>query len=264
MDAPPGVAEAGLVVRSIPSGTQVVSGTVVANQGTPAVNANRWPVQLTDGLGNFGALLDTLARAGFVRNRRYDGLSGLVPGTYHSVYRLAARPYALSFAIGAGARKQFATIHHAATAIKRVRLRHVWVAVQGSTVASILHAELRQINSAPATGNPVITPKVASADIVAAEVTCLALPTTAGTELGGPFADCQWNLGVTAAGSVVNPPPPIVWRDLLRPGGEGPPDHEAEQPVIRAGNLDGWAVTFDSSAATTITAYVTIEFTEET
>lgn len=30
--------------------TQPVSGTVIANQGTPAVLANRWPVQITDGV----------------------------------------------------------------------------------------------------------------------------------------------------------------------------------------------------------------------
>jgi len=49
--------EQGLVVRNIPSGTQVisgtvtatVSGTVTANQGTPASLSNPWPVQLSNG-----------------------------------------------------------------------------------------------------------------------------------------------------------------------------------------------------------------------
>lgn len=49
--------EQGLVVRNIPSGTQVisgsvtatVSGTVTANQGTPASLSSPWPVQLSNG-----------------------------------------------------------------------------------------------------------------------------------------------------------------------------------------------------------------------
>ncbi len=39
----------GLVVRNIPSGTQPVSGTVTANQGTPNVSTNSWPTRITDG-----------------------------------------------------------------------------------------------------------------------------------------------------------------------------------------------------------------------
>jgi len=35
--------------RNIPSGTQPVSGTVTANQGSPAATANAWPTKLTDG-----------------------------------------------------------------------------------------------------------------------------------------------------------------------------------------------------------------------
>lgn len=36
-------------VTTIPGGTQPVSGTVTANQGTGTTLANKWPVQLTDG-----------------------------------------------------------------------------------------------------------------------------------------------------------------------------------------------------------------------
>lgn len=49
LNAAPVSTDYGLVVRNIPSGTQTVSGTVTGNQGTPAVTANRWPVQITDG-----------------------------------------------------------------------------------------------------------------------------------------------------------------------------------------------------------------------
>lgn len=41
--------EQSLIVRNIPSGTQTVSGTVTANQGTANTIANGWPVKLTDG-----------------------------------------------------------------------------------------------------------------------------------------------------------------------------------------------------------------------
>ncbi len=40
--------------------------------------------------------------------------------TYSAVYRLAARPYALSNAFAAAGRKQYATIHHTAAAVKTV------------------------------------------------------------------------------------------------------------------------------------------------
>lgn len=49
INSAPGGTEYGLVCRNIPSGTQGVSGTVTANQGTAAATAGRWPVQLTDG-----------------------------------------------------------------------------------------------------------------------------------------------------------------------------------------------------------------------
>lgn len=36
-------------VTATPTGTQAVSGTVTANQGTPAAIANAWPIKFTDG-----------------------------------------------------------------------------------------------------------------------------------------------------------------------------------------------------------------------
>src|SRR4029077_4177268 len=52
----------GLVHMSVdsftPGGTQTVAGTVTANQGTPAAQANAWPVFLSDNTGHlqFGTL----------------------------------------------------------------------------------------------------------------------------------------------------------------------------------------------------------------
>jgi hypothetical protein len=48
--APVGTEEA-LVTRNIPSGTQPVSGTVTANQGTPGAVGSAWPVEQTNGAG---------------------------------------------------------------------------------------------------------------------------------------------------------------------------------------------------------------------
>lgn len=190
--------------------------------------------------------------------------------TYRAVYRLAARPYALSNVFGGAGRKQFATIHHAATAKKWVRLRHVWVALESASAAGIIMADLiRLTDAAAATGNPAITPGKSIASDDAAESTCLALPTTPGTEGTEPIATTEWNAGITAAGATTNPLPDLVWRDLLELIGMGNPigmsDYEAErrQPQIRPGVAEGWAVTFDASAALTAKGYVSIEFSEE-
>ena len=180
--------------------------------------------------------------------------------TFSAFYRLAARPYALSNAFGAAGRKQYATIFHAAGATKTVKLRRVLVAVKSASVAAIIDTDLIRLTAAttPATGNPAITPTPANAaDTV--EATCLALPTTAGTE-SGLYNSQEWNLGVTAAGTVVNPPPPTAFVDLLSFIGR---DQEMKHPTMRAGVAEGWAVTFDCSAAATILGYVMIEFTEE-
>lgn len=64
-NAAPGSTDYGLVTRNIPSGTQTVSGTVTANQGTAAAIAGKWPVQVTDGT-NTMPTMDAAARAGFV------------------------------------------------------------------------------------------------------------------------------------------------------------------------------------------------------
>jgi hypothetical protein len=45
----PGGTEQALIVRNIPSGTQPVSGTTTANQGTAAASSGAWPAKVTDG-----------------------------------------------------------------------------------------------------------------------------------------------------------------------------------------------------------------------
>ena len=182
--------------------------------------------------------------------------------TYTAVYRLAARPYAISKVFTAGSRFQFATIHHAATAVKMAKIKRCEIALESSSVAGIIVADLKRITTAPATGNPAITPSPADPGDAAAETTCLSLPTTAATE-GALHSMLEWNLGITTTGSVINPPPPLQWLTLW-PQTQGASEASTDKfPTIRAGILEGFAVTLDVSSASTVKGFVVIEFTEE-
>lgn len=197
-------------------------------------------------------------------------LSPKLDQTYFAVYRLAARPYQLSNVFGAAGRKQFATIFHTVAATRLVRLRNVWVALRSASAAVDVMADLVRLTAAtpPATGNPAITPRLMRSGIVpvgpgAAEATCLALPTTAGSEGADIVSNAMWSLGITGAGSAINPPPPVSWIDLLALSfAESKPEH-VELPVMYPGVAEGWAVTLDASAAATVTGLVVIRFTEE-
>jgi hypothetical protein len=182
--------------------------------------------------------------------------------TYQAVYRLAARPYAISNAFGAAGRKQFATIYHPATALKTVRLCRVTVSIESSSAAAIIVADLIRLTAttAPATGHPAITPDPTSAGLAAAEATCLVLPTTAGSEAAQPFACQEWNLGITGTAPLTNPPPPVQEVVLYDTSQGGP--NEVSPLIIRANLAEGWAVTIDCSAASTVKGFVRITFTE--
>lgn len=178
--------------------------------------------------------------------------------TFDAVFRLAARPYALSRASAGAERIQFATLYHLAAAVKHVRIAAVQVAVESASAAAIVAADLVKLTSTttPATGNPAITPTPRDPGDPAAEVTCLALPTTAGTE-GALVASTEWNLGITGAASTTNPPPATAWVDLYR---ESP---RLKPVVIRAGKAEGLAVVLDVNAALTYKAFVAVTFTED-
>jgi hypothetical protein len=181
--------------------------------------------------------------------------------TYRAVYRLATRIFRLSNTYAAAGRKQYATIHHAATATKTVRLRSVKVTLDSAGVAVFCAVELVRITAAPATGNPAITPILADSGDPAVEATCLALPTTAGTEAAAPYSQREWNFGAaTTATAAAAPVPPQPQVEMIEQSAR---DDEGKLPTIRAGVLEGWAVTVDANAAATVTGYVQIEFTEE-
>lgn len=182
--------------------------------------------------------------------------------TYTAIYRLAARPYAISKLFTAGSRFQFATLHHAAAAVKLIKVRRVLVALESSSVAGITMADLVRITTAPATGNPAITPGKHSSLDSAAEATAFTLPTTAATE-ADLFASIEWNLGITGAASTVNPPPPLTYQELYSDTNDLGPGGECRPILIRPGVLEGVAVTLDCNAAATVKGFVIIRFTEE-
>jgi hypothetical protein len=205
---------------------------------------------------------NTVVRLGVVG----DGIEPLVATrprkavTHRALYRVAARPYWLAKVFSANTRVQFATIHHAASAVKTVKLRRVMFALNGSSGAAVLHLDLVRITTAPATGNPAITPSKSDSADAAAEATCLALPTTGGTEEAQPWSSLAANLGIAGAAPTTVPGPTIDWAVLYDDAG---PDSDGKPPTIRAGVLEGWSVTVDNNAASSVTGLVMIEFTEE-
>lgn len=183
---------------------------------------------------------------------------------YTALYRLAdatAATRILSVALTANASKQVATIYHAASATKRVQVKYASIQVVGATVAAAFEFELQPLSAttAPATGNPAITPGKHDQADGAAEATCLALPTTAGsvTAVNSPvgigFAQ-GW--GIIANDTNVRPGGPIVLWDSTADG-------DGKDLIMRATNAEGYAVIARANAATTLTFICTIIFTEE-
>lgn len=189
------------------------------------------------------------------------GDDGHLRGTkdsYAAVYRLAAETAAtaLSAAFTANQNRQLATIHHAATATKTCTLRRVELYV-AATAASVVSFDLVRITSAPATGNPAITSVAANPASGAAEVTCLALPTTAGTQAAGQLFSQEMNLGANTALTATWPPDPIV----LWPA-EGTDAVDTQDLQMRPGVLEGYAVVGRSVAAVTLKYTARFIFTE--
>jgi hypothetical protein len=177
--------------------------------------------------------------------------------TYRAVYRLAARPYSLSSAFGAAGRKQYATIHHAATSIYKLQLRAVYVALDNISAAANVVVDLAQISGTlPATGNPAITPRaVDPREPADTDTICLALPTTQGTE-NYTISQAEW-----FAGAAFTTGTPISFQNLLDPSNTGYViDPLVQVPAIRPLTAEGFAVTVDASAAATVNGIVVIEY----
>lgn len=205
-----------------------------------------------------GTEVGTLANPVFVNLAQ-----STVKNTYTCNYRLTTRPYALSKAFTANTAVQFATIYHTAGSARTVRILRVNLWIKSNTVAAILLYEFRRLSAttAPATGNPAVTPTLHTVGGTAVDSTCLALPTTAGSEAGANqgWGGQEISLGIIGAGSVINPPPALTKIVLYEAGNTS---YEA-LPNMRAATAEGYAVIIDSSAATTLTATIEIVFTEE-
>ena len=182
--------------------------------------------------------------------------------TYLCVYRLAtvvARS-SLSFALAANTDKQWATLHHAASATKAIRIRRVSITPIDTTAAAIMNFHLRWITSAPATGNPAITPIPARRDNAATEAVTLALPGTAGTyeNTAQDIGHQEFDVGIGAATTAVHLPPyPIVLYN------EGDNQQDEQPLILRPGVLEGVAVVVRSTVANTLNAAAFIRYTEE-
>jgi hypothetical protein len=189
--------------------------------------------------------------------------------TYVAIYRLAlaAASSSLAFTFVANTDKQLATIYHAAASTKRVTLRRLWVQIlKTGAVAGELQLELRRLSAttAPATGNPAITPIARDSSAAAADATCLSLPTTAGSETlsNSPIASCILNLAAsvgTASGTGLLPQDPM-WIKLFD---EASADDEEVAPIMRAGVAEGFAVIGRSTAAIPLNFIVRAVFSEE-
>lgn len=185
--------------------------------------------------------------------------------TYSAVYRLATTSAisSLTFAFSANADKQLATIYHSGSAAKLVKLRLVEVYVADVGTASVINFELRALSSttAPATGNPAITPRILVPGAAAAEATCLALPGTAGSEAASnsPLHAVEFESGILAGATSANQTkmdPIVLWDDQGH--------RHMECPAMRAGNAEGYAVIGRQVTAGSTRFKIRIIFTEET
>jgi hypothetical protein len=188
--------------------------------------------------------------------------------SYDAVYRLVdatAGTTALSFTFTANTDKQLATIYHAATATKEVLITRVAV-ILGTTAAGVFDFEIQPLSAttAPATGNPAITPGKHDPGDVAAEATCLALPTTAGSvvavdsPIGTPFT---LNAGASAAVTTMAGASGAVIE--LFNAVRGPDGGVKPLKMIQA-TAGGYAVIGRSTTAVALTFKVVVEFTERT
>jgi hypothetical protein len=187
--------------------------------------------------------------------------------TYSAVFRLAEAAARLdqTFTQVANTTKQWLTIYHTAAATKEVRLQRLWLYITSDTIAGIQGIiELRELTgaTAPATGNPAITPKPRRVGGAAAEAVCLYLPTTQGSETAAnqPLGHVPFDTGISGAVSTLNPVPVLTPVVLFDANAE---DDEALQPVLPVGTAGGWAAVIRTVGAPVLRCTAIATFTEE-
>lgn len=181
--------------------------------------------------------------------------------TYQASGRLAAGT-GLSFVFTASTSKQFLTIYHPNTSTKTVKIMAAWLSVISCSAATQIIAELVRLTSAtaPATGNPAITPMAYSAADAAADSTVLALPTTAGSEASTATALGAVGLDFTGASAQTG----VVTAGIPTYLYQYSPNKPTEIPIIRSGQAEGWAIRLFPNATTpTLVVTCGFEFTEE-
>jgi hypothetical protein len=214
--------------------TVSATGGLLGDQGAPATPANAW----------------------YVRSR--------TPATYGAGYRIAvaASGIQLAFTFAANTDKQLATIYHTAGSTKTVRIRYASVSLLSGAAGAYMF-EIRSLSAttAPATGNPAITPGKYDFADGAAEAACLALPTTAGSDVNvnQPVSpQLWWNSGVAAAST--NPSGMDGQELVLHNSRDGADRKPLTMP---AGTACGFAIVGRCNAAVALSFSCFVEFTEE-
>lgn len=186
--------------------------------------------------------------------------------TYSASYRLGdatAGQTSLTFTFVANTNKQLGTIYHAAAATKTVKLRKVVLSLS-TGAAGIFDFEIRALSAttAPATGNPAITPRQHDPADGAAEATCLALPTTAGSLVGADAGTVSetitWN---SAAATASGNPSGLAGQDIMLY--EYKDGMEMKPLSMRAATAEGFAVNGRCTQAVALRYSLHFIFTEE-
>jgi hypothetical protein len=189
--------------------------------------------------------------------------------SYTAVFRLAEAAARLdqTFTLTANTNKQWATLHHAASATKQLSLQKVVVFITtATTVAPQGIVELRELSvtTPPATGNPAITGRPRYVGAAAHEATALYLPTTQGSEaaVNSPLAHFVTDEAASVATAA-----------MIHPQGYGSggivlfdastEDDQVISPTVPLGVYGGWAVMTRFTGATVLRLTVLMVFTEE-
>lgn len=194
-------------------------------------------------------------RAGVVWTRQKEIAS------YSAAYRKAdstngSLGLSFTFVAEPTTNKQLATIYHTGAASKIVKIRKIDLIIQKGQ-PGIYDFEVRALSSstAPATGNPAITPRQDDPADASAEATCLALPTTAGSQVGADTGTVGTPISID--GDTLGPPP---GRYTLY---EYQSDKQMKPLIMRAATAEGYAIVARCTVAAQLIFTALIDFTEE-
>lgn len=178
--------------------------------------------------------------------------------SYRAVFKPAGNAYGLSNSFANNGVKQYATLYHTALSTRTVRITRVHTILLDTNGITIPRLEVIRLTSttAPATGNPIITPTPMNSAFPSAESVALALPSTAGSE-GGSFTTALWQLGNTGNNTDANliQGPMVIYEYVPTVG--------TEPITLRKGVAEGIAIKVQCSLGVIVLLEAMIEFTEE-